>query len=273
MIIHLFLINVYVDADLQSFSKTLREIVDFEMFNVGDFILEELPIEATEPFGLNFEALGYEATDFIGNTYNFAVMLSLMVVFLPLFGFLATWKCCPRVQRFAKARVSSTCFNNFILALDAMTLPLVICAWISICKVSLGETDRSAGFYVALGSLGVLTAYELALLIVQVCKFDSLRSPSLQDRIGAAYTGYNLKRVGRSFVALRAITFLQRMCLALIVTQTSELMLVQLCSNFYGILIVTAVFTAIWPNEEPSENRVQLCNQLILLVILCLLLE
>ena len=122
LILHLFLINIYVDADLQSFSKALLSIINFKLIEPSEYFTASiLSIQQTDPVDENFRAIGYENSDFISNSLSFIVMLLALLLLLPVFATLSSCTCIPCVQRFGRNKLSHSCCNGLIVTLDTIS--------------------------------------------------------------------------------------------------------------------------------------------------------
>ena len=90
---HVFLIDSYSLALLESFVHFLLEIFSYELYDPTEFILNSFPLEETEPINILFESIGYQNSDIVSNTGPVFVMASLSFVLVMLIIFVS-YLCC-----------------------------------------------------------------------------------------------------------------------------------------------------------------------------------
>ena len=90
---HVFLIDNYSLALLESFVHFLLEIFSYELYDPTEFILNSFPLEETDPLNILFEAIGYQTSDIVFNTGPVFVMATVSFALVMLVVFVS-YLCC-----------------------------------------------------------------------------------------------------------------------------------------------------------------------------------
>lgn len=94
-----------------------------------------------------------------------------------------------------------------------------------------------------------------------------LGEEGVQQRVGALYEPYSLKRVGRGIVAPHIWLFLRKVLLGIVITGLRGHLLFQITAVTALSIITVAILATLKPYNPPSHTNMHIFNEVGLVII------
>ena len=96
------LIDLFAVANCAEFFGYLLVISNFQLFDIGNYMVDTLPVFESESINIHFEETGYEYSDSILSLGTIIIIIFIVPVILLIILPMRYFCCCLRVRNFLK---------------------------------------------------------------------------------------------------------------------------------------------------------------------------
>ena len=135
ILMHVMLIDTFCTTHVESFIKSVMEIVNFEVIDIKDYMVDFLKIEESDPINIHFDASGYETSNVFLNMGPVLVIIVISPIYIGILYLLSKCCCFTKVRNYLTRVLKKTLFNRMIMFVEGIMLLVSTCAWINIYQV------------------------------------------------------------------------------------------------------------------------------------------